>query len=82
MKHWIAFSLAVAVAGAAAAQVSPPRDPSGPADVNAITQAGSGSSASTQKTAAQQAANVKASKQVPKMSTAEKKTSSGTRTSR
>ncbi|HTQ01389.1 MAG TPA: hypothetical protein VMN56_18885 [Casimicrobiaceae bacterium] len=42
-------------------------------DVSATTQAGSGSSASTQKTAAEQAAAVKASKEVSKMTTAEKK---------
>lgn len=41
-------------------------------EVQATTQAGSGSSASTQKTAAEQAANVKASKEVTKMSTADK----------
>jgi len=41
-------------------------------DVSATTQAGSGSSASTQATAKEQAANVKASKQVQKTTTAEK----------
>jgi hypothetical protein len=75
MKNWLAFGLAAAVAAGALAQVTPAyRAKEGPADVKAITEAGSGSSASTQKTAAQQAANVKASKQTAKMTTAEKNT--------
>lgn len=42
------------------------------ADVKAATQAGSGSSASTQKTAAEQAANTAKSKETAKMTTADK----------
>jgi hypothetical protein len=74
MSKLMAFSLVWLFAAAATAQTAPPT-PSAQErqrEVSATTQAGSGSSASTQKTAAQQAANVKASKQVPKLSKVEK----------
>lgn len=74
MKQLLAASVACLIASVAAAQTSPPA-PSAQErqrEVSATTQSGSGSSASTQKTAAQQAANVKASKQVPKLSKEEK----------
>lgn len=71
MKQWFAIAIIGAFATGAAAQVVAPRSAT-KEDVKAITEAGSGSSASTQKTAAEQAANVKASKQTAKMTTAEK----------
>ena len=66
--------LACLIAAAATAQTAPPKasDAERQREVAKTTEAGSGSSASTQKTAAQQAANVKASKQVPKLSKQEK----------
>ena len=81
MNKLLVVLLAGAFASVAAAQTPAPAAPAAPmkettkekqADVQATTQAGSGSSASTQKTAAEQAKNVKASKETTKMTTAEK----------
>jgi len=74
MKRLVAITLVSTFAAVATAQTSPPK-PSVQQRQRAVastTEQGSGSSASTQKTAAQQAANVKASRQVPKLSTDEK----------
>ena len=75
MKCLLLASLVSILATAALAQTAPPR-PSAQerrSAVESVTEQGSGSSASTQKTAAQQATNVKASRQVPKL-TSEQKT--------
>ena len=74
MKRILAALFAGLLTAAAAAQTSPPKasDAERQRDVAKITEANSGSSASTQKTAAQQAANVQASKQAPKLSKQEK----------
>jgi hypothetical protein len=74
MKRMLATSIACTWAAVAIAQTAPPAPSASERqkDVSATTEAGSGSSASTQKTAAQQAANVKTSKQTPKMSKEEK----------
>ena len=74
MNRILAALFACLLTAAAAAQTAPPKasDAERQRDVAKITEANSGSSASTQKTAAQQAANVKASKEVPKLSKQEK----------
>jgi len=74
MKQLLSASVACLMVSVAAAQTSPPTTSAQERqrEVSATTQSGSGSSASTQKTAAQQAVNVKASKQVPKLSKEEK----------
>lgn len=74
MKQWIAISIAVAFATSAAAQVAAPRPTSNEKqkDVQSVTQKEAPSSVNTQKTAAEQAANVKASKEVARMTTEEK----------
>jgi len=70
MNKLLVVFITCAFASIAAAQTAAPRP--GPnerqRDVAITTQEGSGSSASTQKTAAQQARNVNASKQVTKLS--------------
>ena len=75
MKRIVAASMLSCIALAAVAQTAPPSPwaQERQRDVSSTTQQGSGSSASTQKTAEQQAANVKASKQVSKLSAQEKK---------
>ena len=74
MNKLIVALIAGAFASVAAAQTSPPKPTSQErqADVKAATQAGSGSSASTQNTAVQQKANVEKSKDVSKMTREEK----------
>jgi hypothetical protein len=74
MKRTLAALFAGLLTATAAAQTSPPTasDAERQRDVAKITEANSGSSASTQKTAAQQSANVKASKHAPKLSKQEK----------
>ncbi|MFO1311351.1 MAG: hypothetical protein U1F41_04730 [Burkholderiales bacterium] len=78
MNKLIVALIAGAFATVAAAQTAmpgqTPADKTKQKDVAATTQAGSGSSASTQKTAAEQAANTAKSKETPKMTTAEKNT--------
>jgi len=75
MKQWIAVSMLAAFATAAAAQTGDPKPPikDKQKEVQAVTEKQAPSSVNTQKTAAEQAANVKASKEVAKMTTAEKK---------
>lgn len=75
MNKLLVALIAGAFASVAAAQTAAPAPTAKDrqADVKAATQAGSGSSASTQATAEQQKANVKASKETAKMSTTEKK---------
>ena len=68
----IAGAFASVAAAQTAAPMTAPTTKEKQKDVQATTAAGSGSSASTQKTAAEQAANVKTSKDVSKMTTAEK----------
>jgi len=74
MNKLLIALIAGAFASVAAAQTAPakPTTQERQADVKATTQAGSGSSASTQATAAEQAKNVKASKETAKMTTADK----------
>ncbi|MBK9114896.1 MAG: hypothetical protein IPM22_04470 [Betaproteobacteria bacterium] len=74
MNKLLVALIAGAFASVAAAQTAPakPTAQERQADVKAATQAGSGSSASTQATAEQQKANVKASKETAKMTTQEK----------
>lgn len=72
MKKLAIALIAVGVASVAAAQTAPFGTQEKQKDVQSATQAGSGSSASTQKTAVQGAQDVKASKQQAKMTTAEK----------
>lgn len=76
MNKLIVALIAGAFATVAAAQTAmpgqTPADKSKQKEVSAVTQAGSGSSASTQKTAAEQAANTAVSKEAPKMTTQEK----------
>ena len=74
MKQWIAISIVAAFASGAAAQTGNPRPPDREKqkEVQAVTQQQAPSSVNTQKTAAEQAANVKASKATVKMTTAEK----------
>lgn len=76
MKALLPGIVACLVAAAATAQTAAPAPTAmeRQRDVSTITEQGSGSSASTQKTAKQQAENVKASRQVPKLSKEEKKT--------
>jgi hypothetical protein len=66
--------LAAGVASVASAQTSPPKPTANERQsaVESVTQQGSGSSASTQKTAAEQAKNVKVSKETPKITKEEK----------
>ena len=75
MKQWIAISMVAAFATGVAAQTADPKPPikDRQKEVQAVTQQKAPSSVNTQKTAAEQAANVKASKEVAKMTTAEKK---------
>ena len=74
MKQWIAISMLAAFASAAAAQIIDRTAPIADKqkEVQAVTQQQAPSSVNTQKTAAEQAANVKASKATTKMTTAEK----------
>jgi hypothetical protein len=74
MKQWIAISIVAAFASGAAAQTGDPKAPNKDKqkEVQAVTQREAPSSVNTQKTAAEQAANVKASKATTKMTTAEK----------
>ena len=75
MNKLLVALIAGAFASVAAAQTPAPATTPAKekqADVKATTQAGSGSSASTQKTAAEQAANTAKSKETAKMTTAEK----------
>ena len=71
MKAWIAISMAAALASGVAAQTPAPIKEK-QKDVQAVTEQQSPSSVNTQKTAAEQAANVKSSKATAKMTTAEK----------
>jgi hypothetical protein len=71
MKQWIAISMVAAFATSAAAQ-TPAAVKDKQKEVQAVTQQQAPSSVNTQKTAAEQAANVKASKATTKMTTAEK----------
>jgi hypothetical protein len=66
--------LAAGVASVASAQTSPPKPTANERQsaVESVTQQGAGSSASTQKTAAEQAKNVKVSKETPKITKEEK----------
>jgi hypothetical protein len=70
MKQWIAISMIAAFATGAAAQTPAVKDKQ--KEVQAVTEQQAPSSVNTQKTAAEQAASVKASKATPKMTTAEK----------
>ena len=72
MNKLLIALIAGAFATGAVAQTAAPTTKEKQADVKAATQAGSGSSASTQKTAAEQAANTAKSKETAKMTTAEK----------
>ena len=77
MKQWIAISMVVAFATSVAAQTAAPgaytqSTKERQKDVEAVTQQQAPSSVNTQKTAAEQAAAVKASKATTKMTTAEK----------
>ena len=74
MNKLIVSLIAGAFASVAVAQTAPPKPTKEERreDVKATTQQGAGSSASTQATAAQQSANVKASKEVDKMTKEEK----------
>ena len=74
MKQWIAISMVAAFASGAAAQTADPKAPikDKQKDVQAVTQQEAPSSVNAQKTATEQAANVKASKAATKMTTAEK----------
>ena len=74
MNKLIVALIAGAFASVAAAQTAPPKPTTKEraADVRSTTQEGSGSSASAQKTAVEQAANTKASREVAKMTRAEK----------
>jgi hypothetical protein len=76
MKSLLLGIVACVVAASATAQTAAPAptDKERQRAASTITEQGSGSSASTQKTAKQQADNVKASRQVPKLSNDEKKT--------
>jgi len=71
MKPWIAFSIVAAFATGVAAQ-TPALVKEKQKDVQAVTEQQAPSSVNTQKTAAEQAANVKASKATTKMTTEEK----------
>lgn len=75
MNKLLVVLIAGAFASVAAAQTQPPKPTKEERrqDVQSATQAGSGSSASTQKTAAEQAANVKASQEISKMTKEEKR---------
>lgn len=73
MNKLIVALIAGVFASVAAAQTAAPLTTKEKQDaVKAATQAGSGSSASTQKTAAEQAKNTAVSKETAKMSTADK----------
>lgn len=74
MTRWLVATITGLLAATAVAQTAAPRPTAAERqrDAETTTQQGSGSSASTGKTAAQQAANVKASKAVPKLSKDEK----------
>jgi hypothetical protein len=71
MKQWIAISMAAAFATGVAAQTPAPIKEK-QKDVQAVTEQQAPSSVNTQKSAAEQAANVKSSKATGKMTTAEK----------
>jgi hypothetical protein len=71
MSRLIVVLITGIFASAVAAQ-TPPATQEKQNDVKSTTQSGAGSSASTQKTAAEQAKNVKESKETAKMTTAQK----------